>query len=78
MQKTRRAHAQLFVEYKCALRESGKGENACDGLPKSENAVKGKGGDFFWIERNVSEVADPKKILPDLDGMERHTLPDRE
>lgn len=38
--KPRRAHAQLLVEYKCALRESGKGKNACDGLPKSENAVK--------------------------------------
>lgn len=40
LQKPRRAHAQLLVEYKCALRESGKGENACDGLPKSENEVK--------------------------------------
>lgn len=42
LQKPRRAHAQLLVEYKCALRESGKGKNACDGLPKSENAVKGR------------------------------------
>lgn len=40
LQKPRRAYAQLLVEYKCALRESGKWKNACDGLPKSENAVK--------------------------------------
>lgn len=77
MQKTRRAHAQLFVEYKCALRESGKGKNACGGLQKSENAVKGKGGDFYFLDR-VKRQIQKIKILPDLDGMERPTLPDRE
>ena len=35
------------VVYKCALRESGKGENACGGLPKSENEVKGRVEIFF-------------------------------
>ena len=40
MQKTRRAHIPTELVYKCALRESDKRENACDGLQKSENAVK--------------------------------------
>lgn len=52
LQKTRRAHIPTELVYKCALRESGKRKNAKGGLPKSENEVKAKGGDFFWIECN--------------------------
>lgn len=49
LQKPRRAHGSTFVEYKCALRESGKRKNAKGGEPKSENEVKAKGGDFFML-----------------------------